>query len=56
MLLHWAYTLAKVRVRSFSCSSAFSGVSQAPFEVMKFVPANEATLFGTPIGDAERIG
>ena len=38
------------------CSSAVSGVSQAPFDVMKFVPANEATLFGALIGDAERIG
>ena len=56
MLPHWDYTLTKVRVRPFSCSSACSGVSQAPFKVMKFVPANEATLFGTPIGDAERIG
>ena len=33
------------------CSSAVSTVSRAPFDVMKFVPANEALLLGAPIGD-----
>jgi hypothetical protein len=37
------------------CSSAVSIVSQAPFDVMKFIPANEAMLLGAPMGDAECI-